>query len=388
LEVHEREQAGGQVFVVVDRVLGRYHQLGPAAYAVLEAIEEGTLSVWQLPAELARRHQAVLSLVEVGRILVDLERLELLEVTPERARQRGESPAHCAELARLRASDRTAFHTLQARLLRRWQPRPPLLQRARRLRVHLWDPERLLARLTPLGRVLLTGRTAMVAGVTALVALGIQLEHGARLRLEMGAMLGHPGLFLLTAAVVTFLHELGHGLACHVFGGRVRDVGAMLLYFCIPAAYCDVSDGHLIESRRQRAVVALAGCYVNVLLWAAATLAWRVLAPELWPSQVALAVIATTDLSLFLNLNPLLPLDGYYALEELVGIQNLRQRSRLYRVASALYIWVVVPLALGRLFRFLVERFRLVGFLAFCLCATIVLLPLAQRAWRWVMDDA
>src|SRR5262249_32497699 len=216
-----------------------------------------------------------------------------------------------------------------------------------------------------------------VFGLLAAVALAVQLDNATRLRVEMTAVLSRPVFFLLVALGVTLLHELGHGLACHLYGGGRRDVGVMLLYFCIPAAYCDVSDAHLIDSRRRRAVVALAGCYVNVILWMLATLCWRVMAPELFVTQVALAVIATTGLSLFLNLNPLLPLDGYYALEELMGVQNLRQKGRWYRLASGLYLWVIVPVALGRLFGFLVGQFRLWGFVAFCTLAAITLRPLA-----------
>src|SRR5262249_57003341 len=104
-----------------------------------------------------------------------------------------------------------------------------------------------------------------------------------------------------------------------------------------------------------------------------------------WLARVALGVMGTTGLSLFLNLNPLLPLDGYYALEEVLGVQNLRQRGGFYRVAQRLYVWVLVPVALGRLFGFLVERFRLTGFLVFFVLAAITLRPLVLRAWRWVM---
>ena len=389
LEVHERELDGRQVFVVVDGLLGRYHQLGAAAFAVLDAIEHGTMPIHLLPKELGKRHGVSLSLIEVGRIVGELEKLDLLEVTPLRAAQKGEPPAVCAEISRLRVGDRAAFLAIQAQLLKRWQPKQPLAVRARRLRLHLWNPEPLLERLERVGRFLLTKRTAIAVGALALLALAIQLENGARLRVELGNVLAQPLFFLAVALGVTLLHELGHGLACHLYGGRVRDVGVMLLYFCIPAAYCDVSDAHLIDSRKKRAMVAMAGCYVNVILWVIATLVWRVLSPELLPTRIALAIIGTTGLSLFLNLNPLLPLDGYYALEEVLGVQNLRQNKggfgRFYGIAQTIYVWVLVPIMLGRMCGFLVERFRLAGFVIFATLAAITLRPLAVRVWRWVM---
>lgn len=393
LEVCEREIDGRQVYVVRDPALSQYHQLGALAFAVLEALEDGKVAVGDLPRELSRRHGIRVSLVEVGRIVGELERMALLEVTPAAAEAHGERPLLCAELGRLRDCDRQSYLQLQTGLLRKWRPQVPLAARMRRLRVRLFDPTSILERLAPVGRLLFARRTLIVAAAVALFALGIQLEQAARLKLEMGNALAHPLLFLAVALVVTLLHELGHGLACHTYGGRVHDLGVMLMYLVIPAAYCDVSDAHFIEGRWRRAVVALAGCYVNVILWALATLCWRVLAPELLLTRIALAVIGATSVSLFLNLNPLLPLDGYYALEELVGVQNLRQKNvrggwvRLYRWCSTLYVGVIVPLAMLHLFRFLVGRFRLVGLLGFLVLAGVSLRPLGLRAWRWVMGS-
>jgi putative peptide zinc metalloprotease protein len=260
-----------------------------------------------------------------------------------------------------------------------------------RLRLHLYDPSALLRRLEPLGRTLFSARGALFAAGFGLLALVLSLEGADRLRADVARSLSHPLFFLGVATGVTFLHELGHGLACHCYGGRVRDVGVMLMYLCIPAAYCDVSDAHLFESQKRRAVVAMAGCYVNLLLWTLAVFVWRVFEPDLLITRIALGVIATTSLSLFFNLNPLLPLDGYYAFSELLGVQNLRERAqrngiyRLYRWCRWIYLGLVLPVAMVHLFGFLVARFRMAGFLAFLVLFCLSLRPLARSAWRWVM---
>src|SRR5437867_352193 len=57
------------------------------------------------------------------------------------------------------------------------------------------------------------------------------------------------------------------------------------------------------------------------------TLVWRVTTPESLASSTALIVLATTGFKIVLNLNPLLKLDGYYLLSDLLGVPNLRQRS-------------------------------------------------------------
>jgi hypothetical protein len=390
LEVHERAEGGQQVFVVKDPALARYHQLGPSAYALLELLETEDLPESELQAALRERYGLALGRDEIVKILRNFAELGLFEITPGRAAARGESAATCARLARLRGSDPSGFARLQRQLLKRWQPLPPLWARIRRLRLRLVDPQPLLRRLEPVGRALLTARSAIVVGLLALVALVVALENRERLATELASAAGHPLFFLAIALGVTALHELGHGLACHVYGGDVRDLGVMLMYLVIPAAYCDVSDAHLIDSRSRRAVVALAGCYVNVIAWIAATFAWRLFEPDLLVTRVALVVIAVTGMSLFLNLNPLLPFDGYYALEELLGVRNLRTRGRrgglyrLYAVASVSYTAILVPLVVLRLGGFLIERFRLAGFVATCALGALLLAPLATRGWRWL----
>ena len=62
--------------------------------------------------------------------------------------------------------------------------------------------------------------------------------------------IAHAVVFVLTALVVVLIHELGHAFACKYFGGEVRELGFMLLYFQ-PAFYCDVSDAWTFPERTQ-----------------------------------------------------------------------------------------------------------------------------------------
>jgi len=57
--------------------------------------------------------------------------------------------------------------------------------------------------------------------------------------------------------VITF-HEFAHGITCKHFGGSVRDLGFMLIYFQ-PAFYCNVSDAWLFPEKRKRLWVTAAG---------------------------------------------------------------------------------------------------------------------------------
>jgi putative peptide zinc metalloprotease protein len=133
----------------------------------------------------------------------------------------------------------------------------------------------------------------------------------------------------LAIVLIGAAHELAHGLTCKRFGGRVNDMGLLLLYFQ-PALYCDVSDAWLFAEKSKRLWVTFAGPFFELLLWSFATLVWRVTEPASWVNRAALIVWATSGFKVFLDLNPLIKLDGYYLLSDYLEFPNLRARSFAY----------------------------------------------------------
>jgi len=131
----------------------------------------------------------------------------------------------------------------------------------------------------------------------------------------------------ITAAVVILIHELGHGFACKYFGGEVRELGFMLLYFQ-PAFYCNVSDAWGFQQRSSRLWVTVAGPWIQAVIASIAAVVWAATAPGSLIWEVALAAMFIGGVTtIFANMNPLLPLDGYFALTDWLEIPNLRQRS-------------------------------------------------------------
>ena len=127
---------------------------------------------------------------------------------------------------------------------------------------------------------------------------------------------------------VILIHELGHGYACKYFGGEVHELGFMLIYFQ-PAFYCNVSDAWSFRER-QRAAVGHGGRRVDPAR-AGQPRGGRVVgrrarhACRSRPRLAAMLVGGVT--TLFTNANPLLPLDGYFALIDWLEIPNLRHRA-------------------------------------------------------------
>jgi putative peptide zinc metalloprotease protein len=133
---------------------------------------------------------------------------------------------------------------------------------------------------------------------------------------------------LLAAWFVTAVHEFSHGLTAKAFGGRSNEVGFMLIYYVLPAFYCEVSAVHLISRRGRRLWVIAAGIYSQLLLGFGAVLVWFVFDPETWFARMAMALALASLLDLLVNANPLIKLDGYYFLSQWLGMPNLMDRSR------------------------------------------------------------
>lgn len=208
-------------------------------------------------------------------------------------------------------------------------PRPPhlgWLSRILYLKLPLVNPE-------PILELLYAGcRWAFRPSVVAAMALTIVFATAVlvlnRDDLALDQVLSAEGLLLVyvTVSVVTLLHELAHGLTCRHFGGRVEDMGFLLMYF-LPCFYCNVSDAYLFKEKRKRLWVTFAGAYFELFLWALAVLLWRIVTPEAFASRVFLIVIAVGGVKSLLNLNPLIKLDGYYLLVDALGIANLRKEA-------------------------------------------------------------
>ncbi|HUH13916.1 MAG TPA: hypothetical protein VMK65_12445, partial [Longimicrobiales bacterium] len=146
------------------------------------------------------------------------------------------------------------------------------------------------------------------------------------------------GFFLAiygSMAVLFGAHELGHGLACKHFGGEVHEIGAMLFYFS-PAFFCNINDAWTFEKISHRLWVTFAGGWIQLFLGGVAAVVWVIAEPGTMAAQLAFAgVILGGGLILLVNFNPLIPLDGYYALMDWLRIPNLRPRSFQY-----LWAWV------------------------------------------------
>ncbi|MFE9254184.1 site-2 protease family protein [Streptomyces sp. NPDC006879] len=164
------------------------------------------------------------------------------------------------------------------------------------------------------------------AAIGSLTAAGAVLASPAASDGPSLSTLGWGWALIVCLMVVqTVLHELSHAVACRLYDVRVREIGIGLLFYVVPAAYVDRTDAYRLRTRGPRVVIALAGVALDVL-WLGG---WSLLAltAQGWAAHLAVVVVWLQLGMLLANLNPLLPTDGYHALEAGFGAVNLRSRA-------------------------------------------------------------
>lgn len=204
------------------------------------------------------------------------------------------------------------------------------------------QPDAWLSRLVPYTNAIFSGAAVVIWLMVALVTcLGVLLEF-PRLSAQSNAWqwIVHPAqgsalfvVFLVTRA----LHELGHAVVCKRHGVRCPDIG-LFVVLGAPCVYCDVSESWQLPNRWQRASVAAAGMYVELIIATLAAWIWMVTidGPV---NTIALQTMFVCSVStVLINANPLMRFDGYYILSDMLDESNLRGRAdaiaetRLYRM--------------------------------------------------------
>jgi putative peptide zinc metalloprotease protein len=125
-------------------------------------------------------------------------------------------------------------------------------------------------------------------------------------------MLVALGLGLLSMV----FHELGHASGCRYGGGRPGQIG-MGVYLIWPALYTNVTDAYRLD-RRARLRTDLGGIYFNVIFILGLGAAYLATS---WPPFLVAVLLG--HIGIFQQLLPIVRLDGYFILSDLVGVPDL-----------------------------------------------------------------
>lgn len=299
LIVRQQQTADGAVFIVKDPVSEQFFRFRDAEQFIAEQLD-GETPLEAVRQRIEEKFGATLPAAILDAFIRKLDKSGLLEA------QNSAKPTRADRQARFRGS---------------------LLY----LRFKIFDPARLFDRLGPRVRFLFTPYFVVLSGAIILLAVGTTIAHWGAYAQDLPRLYRYSTipLFLTLTFLVVSAHEFAHGLTCRRFGGEVREIGFMLIYFQ-PAFYCNVSDAWLFPEKSHRLWVGLAGPYFELFLWALATLTWRATDAETSINHLALIVVTASGIKTLLNFNPLLKLDGYYLLSDYLDVPNLRRKSFRY----------------------------------------------------------
>ena len=210
-----------------------------------------------------------------------------------------------------------------------------------------FNPDPFLTRLYSYTKFVYSGWFTTLTLTLFAVAAGITITHWSEVGRDTVAFynfsnrtLGDILVFYVLVLGVVVVHEFAHAYASKHFGGRVTAMGFALIYLT-PAFYTDTTEAEVTATRYQRLIVTVAGVWSELVICSMATIIWWGTAPDTaFHNSAYFLMMLTGIMSVLLNWNPLMKLDGYYILCDLVRIPDLKEASTAYVCAWVKrYIW-------------------------------------------------
>jgi len=167
---------------------------------------------------------------------------------------------------------------------------------------------------------------AVASGLVAIAGMVAFLDVASARDFSLG---GHSAavesaILLALAFFLTFMHELGHAVVISRYHRKVKSAGFMI-YFGSPAFFVEATDSLMLD-RRQRILQSSAGPFTELVIAGVAGLAVYFF-PGGPLADLLYKFAFLNYLVIFLNLIPLLELDGYWILSDLIQVPDLRPRS-------------------------------------------------------------
>jgi putative peptide zinc metalloprotease protein len=225
-----------------------------------------------------------------------------------------------------------------------------LAQRDRRAKAKLnmahisfsaWDPDQYLTWLDGVAGKVIYGRWALLAALILFAVETVMVVQNWHMIGPDTALFfnfaqksfGDFARFWVLILIVGFVHESAHGLTCKHYGGQVHSMGLMLLYLT-PCFFVDVTESWVSGTKVQRLATIIAGIWIELVLCGIAMIFWLNASSGTWFHKFMYEFILMTGIAaVVINLNPLLKLDGYYFLTELIEIPELKERSSAFLTA-------------------------------------------------------
>jgi putative peptide zinc metalloprotease protein len=201
-----------------------------------------------------------------------------------------------------------------------------------------WDPDKYFDRLdAAIGRFVYSPWCMLVTALLFIFEFAVFISKwsfmGPDIALYYNFLnkgFGDMVQFWLLMLIVGFIHETAHGLTCKHYGGHVHRMGLMFLYLA-PCFFVDVTEIWATASKVERIYTIFAGIWSEMVICGLAMIVWVNTQTGQWLHDFAYQIILLTGVAVVaINLNPLIKLDGYYCLSEMLGIPDLKERSTAF----------------------------------------------------------
>lgn len=196
------------------------------------------------------------------------------------------------------------------------------------MQINLFDVGPLQRRIEGFAMALVGWPLALVVLVLAIVAFMLGIRNDWAIAAEFGNIFSLSALatFALIAPVLKIVHEFGHVVFAAWAGVRVRKAGVNLIGL-YPLPYVDCTEADISARRRDRILISLAGVITDFIVGLIAFIAWHMVEGDFLRGLAGRIVVFSTVSSLLFNANPLIKLDGYFALVDLIGQRNMGTRA-------------------------------------------------------------
>jgi len=303
--VSARAEIDGQtVFNIKDPVTGNYFRLREPEFWLINQLD-GSTSYEEIAERFREKFNLEIGVDNVRKFVTVLEQKYFLE--DQRAEQ---------------VVSRKSFG---------YEERESLFSRLLFVKLKAVNPTRFLDFLVKIYRPFHSPAGFAAEILLILFGIGVLLANSTYFAVRLSEVFNIGSIVTIVVAffILVTLHEVAHGLICRYYGGEVRELGFLLMYFQ-PCFYCDVSDAWLFDKKSQRLAVTFAGPFFSFVLMAIAVIVWRVTVPGTFVNEVARLIGIVNWVTQLFNFNPLIKLDGYYLLSDWLEIPNLRRKSFEY----------------------------------------------------------
>ena len=307
-------QSGDVTYVVKDPVVMQYYRFGPLEHTVITYLD-GFHDHVEVAEALAAETGVKLTSAMIGEFVESLKAKELIERSIEEK--------SLVLLERLRKERKLKADTESRDVLY--------------MRFPAFDPDQLYNRVIKRIGFFWTRPFVLCCLVLFSLAAIIILSNWPLISLGLSQLYafqdknaGDILMFIAVLFTVIVFHENGHGLTCKRYGGEVHELGFMLIYF-MPAFYANVSDAWIFNSKAAKLWVTFAGAFVELIICSFASFVWYFSTPGYFVHDLAFTFMLIAGLSsILVNMNPLIKLDGYFALVDYLEVPNLSEDSSKY----------------------------------------------------------